>query len=900
MVMEESTTTCDRTPTGYFSKNGYTNHKVTQKESHRESHFHRMAKHTICDSKERSDRRATDHRSFETQRIHQVPNIQNVDHESNPHVTSERLLDSVSGFKRWIFSHSNKSPEETLPRFPLQLSKLAISCDALRPEYRAEDLYKADSSHCQSHGIERHLVPSIPGRLINHIPNSGRMLPACKISHLNPKIFRMDPERKEITPETSKSIRMARGHIRPWQPHSGGDNRQNRRAEGQDNGCNKVKNLLETHTDACSRTSQLDRPISSSYSSIAVKNKDTTKSIQKSQARCANKTQQRYETQPGQMASGAQDTSCSGQPCGNNYNSNGCLTGRLGFSDQRKTIQRKIRQNIEILNQHTRINNNLVCSVDGERKRGSDSGSMRQFHSGVSSQTLYVADIPPNNDLRTHLEKSSNIRMDSNNISHPREVQRASRSVVKKRHPINRMGPIKKRLREICPQDEQEDRNRLVCNKPEQQVDNIHITLPRQESNSSGCHDSQVGQVETLVSVSTFDYDFEGFSQVGSNEFQNCNSSNTGDTNQTLVHGITTEEYTIENYESILTTSSNRQTGESIQTYATTRLELIKEAYGKQYPDCPEALNLMAAPLRVKSIKDYEHKWKTFMNYLSRKNIPFNEITIGKVLQFLYFLFHEKHLKPGTIAHYRTALTVPLKTYFNIDLKVPAVADLIRAMWLQRPNIPVSAPAWSLNKVLEFLDDLPTRIDEVMLFRKTAFLLLLATGWRVSELHACVRDEKFCRITGNSTLHIRPHPSFLAKNESAQRRWTHKEIRQLQLEDGSISNLCPVTTLQKYLQRTRNSLSGNLLLNPHDHQKKLTVHQLSTHICSMIVQADPVTGENVHDIRSYATSCALAETMLVGDLVSAMNWSSPSIFFKFYLTQTEPLTRQVSLPVQRS
>ena len=223
-------------------------------------------------------------------------------------------------------------------------------------------------------------------------------------------------------------------------------------------------------------------------------------------------------------------------------------------------------------------------------------------------------------------------------------------------------------------------------------------------------------------------------------------------------------------------------------------------------------------------------------------------------------------------------------------------------MWIQRPNKPVSGSAWSLNKVLEFLDDLPSDINKIMLFRKMAFLLLLATGWRVSELHACVRDKEYCRFTNNSTLQIRPHPSFLAKNESTQKRWSHKEVRQLQLEDGSISNLCPVSNLRAYLQCTGNYVSGDLFKNPHDHQKKLTIHQLSTHICSLIIEADPTTKRNfgkVHDIRSYAASCALAETMLVGDLVSAMNWSSPAIFYKFYLTQTEPLTRRVALPTQR-
>ena len=265
-------------------------------------------------------------------------------------------------------------------------------------------------------------------------------------------------------------------------------------------------------------------------------------------------------------------------------------------------------------------------------------------------------------------------------------------------------------------------------------------------------------------------------------------------------------------------------------------------------------------------------------------------------IQFLSFLFYEKHFGPGTAAHYRTALVIPLQTYFNIDIKVPAVTDLLRAMCLQRPREPTSAPAWNLNKVLTFLENLPQPIPLVMLFRKTAFLLMLATGWRVSELHACVRDKDFCYFSRDSTLCIRPHPSFLGKNERTQDRWEHKEIKRLHLQDGSISALCPVTNLKEYLKRTSKFKKGKLFLSPYDKNKEITIHTLSKNICQIILRADPATKAKVHDIRKYASSVSFANTMLVGNLVEAMNWSSPAIFFKFYFTQTEPLNTLVALP----
>ena len=98
-----------------------------------------------------------------------------------------------------------------------------------------------------------------------------------------------------------------------------------------------------------------------------------------------------------------------------------------------------------------------------------------------------------------------------------------------------------------------------------------------------------------------------------------------------------------------------------------------------------------------------------------------------------------------------------------------------------------------------------------------------------------------------------------------------RKLRSKKLQDGSISNLCRMTSLLKYLKITKKFKEGNLFLTPNN--TKISVHGLSTQICSLILQADPNTKAKVHDVRKYAASHALAETMLMGDLISNMNWS---------------------------
>ena len=295
------------------------------------------------------------------------------------------------------------------------------------------------------------------------------------------------------------------------------------------------------------------------------------------------------------------------------------------------------------------------------------------------------------------------------------------------------------------------------------------------------------------------------------------------------------------------------------------------------------------------SEEDYWRKWTIFLKFIKEKEIDFDNITIDIVLRFFSYLFYSKGLKPSTIGHYRSALAQPLLAYFNINLRVPEVNAMIRSMRLQRPHEPPPRPSWKLSKVLTLLDNLTIDSEKGSL-KKTAFLLLLATGWRLSELHACVRDSEFCRFTEADTVILKPHSSFLAKN-GLRKRLDAKEIKTLKLANGQTSNICPVTSLKQYLEYTRNKV-GCLFLNPKD-GKSISMFQLRYHICALITEADPDTRAKVHDIRKYAASCSFQQDMLVGDLTEDFNWSTPAIFYKYYFMQADILEMPVALPVRK-
>ena len=124
-----------------------------------------------------------------------------------------------------------------------------------------------------------------------------------------------------------------------------------------------------------------------------------------------------------------------------------------------------------------------------------------------------------------------------------------------------------------------------------------------------------------------------------------------------------------------------------------------------------------------------------------------------------------------------------------------------------------------------------------------------------------------------------------------------REIKPLINEDsGEHSVLCPVLALKTYIEHTKNIQTGQLFISPNNKEKQLTVQQLGAHVRALIKLADPTSKVKVHEVRRIAASHSFAESMVVGDLVSTFQWSSPAVFYRHYFTQPETLSKPVVFP----
>ena len=76
----------------------------------------------------------------------------------------------------------------------------------------------------------------------------------------------------------------------------------------------------------------------------------------------------------------------------------------------------------------------------------------------------------------------------------------------------------------------------------------------------------------------------------------------------------------------------------------------------------------------------------------------------------------------------------------------------------------------------------------------------------------------------------------------------------------------------------------------------MSFYQLSTTVCKLKHTADPSVKTTIHDVRKYAASQSLLETMKVSEVIEAVNWKSPHTFWKHYMFPAQPLIRQAVLP----
>ena len=875
----------------------HSSQKAQEKESHRTGQKEvTLEEPPIYGPKEKQQGGPSNIRSVNPKHLHQMSNLQDVNYEGNQATPSHRLLDGITGCQGRILARPYIAKLPQVPGVHIQGSGLAIQSNAIRAQYSSTHLHQAGLTRGETPVTTRYLVSPLPRRPSDNRKIEEGLSNTLSTSSEFADIPGLDHQLQEVSINPRPGVRMVRRLLRFKTTYSTVPQRQTRERFLNNFQPNTLQNLLNSRGYEASRSSKLDwagPPVSENYYD---RDKVYHQTVQKIAFGPSNYNEQVHETQSLQMVQSSPHPSASWKPhTRRDYNVR-CFTSRLGVPNQRDSLPGHLRRVNVLLDQRSGTADSLVLTAHGKYTREQDSGSVRQLHSSGSDQERNINLANSVSPSTADMEESRELSVGPENSPHKRELQCLSRPTIQEPSNLDRMVPPQEGFSENL-EDQPTPPSGLVCNEPEQQAQDICLTLPGQAGNSPGLTNSSMGRVGPPLSIPPNSFDFQGFGKDPAIQLHLSNFNNARDANETLVYGSTTTEYSVQCLTDNTSTSGGRSISQNEPTFHASRLGVIRGRYEERFSQCDtETLDLMSKPIASSSLRDYQNKWESFIGFLHKQKIRPFELNISHVLRFLTFLFKVRKLKPRTISCYRAAIAEPLLHGFNINTNTKEVCDLIRGMKLRRPADPPSQPSWSLNKVLSFLVDMKEPISDIWILRKAAFLLSLATGYRVSELQACVRDEDLCSIKEDMSLTIRPHHNFIAKNENSQKRWPFKEIKPL-LENGSPSKLCAVRALQDYLHRTSNIKRGYLFRSPRLKSKELSTTQLSRHICAVILAADPHAKAKTHDIRKFAASYSLMKTMRIDDIVKEVGWRSKATFIKHYLFQTEELERNVSLPL---
>ena len=289
-------------------------------------------------------------------------------------------------------------------------------------------------------------------------------------------------------------------------------------------------------------------------------------------------------------------------------------------------------------------------------------------------------------------------------------------------------------------------------------------------------------------------------------------------------------------------------------------------------------------------------------------SIPTDSL-VALVCNFLAFAHHDLNLQYRTVTTYRSALRHPLLITCGVDINTLQSDLLLRGIFLARPPLKARPmPSWSLNQVLSFLDGplfepLETA-EPLRLLQKALFLLMLATGRRISKVSSLSRQFQ------NRGDHLVLHcvPGFLPKHHTPRFMPSPPYLWRFLKNSSTPVNHCPVRALLIYVQRSNRWLVGrppNLLTMWHLPRTKRPLSQVLLTKCFKRLVMDSIFYNDLscshvqitpHQVRKFAASYSREADQDEETVRVAMGFSSVSILRKNYQASVPPLRFPCVLP----
>ena len=303
----------------------------------------------------------------------------------------------------------------------------------------------------------------------------------------------------------------------------------------------------------------------------------------------------------------------------------------------------------------------------------------------------------------------------------------------------------------------------------------------------------------------------------------------------------------------------------------------------QRYKDCQiseGATKLLLASWRQKSSKTYDSIFRKWVSWCSERESDPVSCPIGEVVNFLAHLF-EQGYQYRSINAYRSAISSVHEKVDGYEVgQHPLVSRTLKGIFHERPPQPRYSETWNVAAVTTYIESLGENnsLSLAILTHKLVMLLALTRPSRSADLSQL--DLQFRRYLPEGVAF---QPTKLAKQSRQAKpmaEFFFPAFNQNKL-------LCPVITLRAYEERTqqfrKETGPKSLLLTtikPHSPASSSTIARW---LKSLLEKAGIDTAIfKAHSVRGAATTTASNAGVTTCDILNAADWSTPSVFQKFY------------------
>ena len=309
----------------------------------------------------------------------------------------------------------------------------------------------------------------------------------------------------------------------------------------------------------------------------------------------------------------------------------------------------------------------------------------------------------------------------------------------------------------------------------------------------------------------------------------------------------------------------------------TSRVEYLRGRYKDQQLS-EKATELMLASWREKSSKAYDSQFQKWIGWCNKRGADPISCPIGEVVNFLADLFSQGY-QYRSLNAYRSAISSVHDKVDGYDVgQHPLVSRLLKGVFHQRPPQPRYTQTWDVRAVTSYIRSMGANnsLSLQRLTHKLAMLMALTRPSRSADLANLDLNHRTYSAEGVTFL-----PTVLSKQSRQRKHGTEFFFPSYSLDDL----LCPVLALREYESRTE-ELRGphsTLFLGVTKPHKPVCSSTIARWLKTFLGKAGIDTEIfKAHSVRSASTSAAAMAGITTNDILKAADWSSETVFQKFY------------------